>query len=73
MIGGEVVEYFITRGYKIFGIDNNMREIFFWEQWKYKKNLERLKSNYDNYTHFNIDIRNRVEIDELIKALILSQ
>ena len=28
LIGGEVVEFFIKRGYKIFGIDNNMRETF---------------------------------------------
>ena len=69
LIGGEVVEFFINRGFKIYGIDNNMREEFFGINGSTKKNLERLQNKYKNYNHYNIDIRNRVEIDELIKKI----
>ncbi len=69
LIGAEVVEFFANRGYRIFGIDNNMREKFFGINGSTKNNLERLKNKYDNYEHFNIDIRNRFEIDEIIKSI----
>ena len=69
LIGGEVVEFFMNKGYSIYGIDNNMREKFFGINGSTKKNLERLQDKYKNYQHYNVDIRNRVEIDELIKKI----
>jgi len=67
LIGGEVVEFFIKRGYKIFGIDNNMRETFFGLSGSTKNNLNRIQERYQDYEHHNVDIRDREKIDELIK------
>ena len=67
LIGGEVVNYFGERGFKVFGVDNNMREVFFGSQGSTKINLKRLENKFSSFKSHNIDIRNRKLIDELIK------
>ena len=69
LIGGEVVEFFTNLGYIVYGIDNNMREKFFGKNGSTYSNLKRIKENFPNYKHFNIDIRNRSEINDVIKNL----
>ena len=67
LIGGEVVNFFSEKNYRVIGIDNNMREIFFGKKGSTLNNLKRLEIENENFTNFNIDIRNRVLIEELIK------
>ena len=67
LIGGEVVNYFCEKGFKVFGVDNNMREVFFGSQGSTKINLKRLENKFSSFKSYNIDIRNRKLIDELIK------
>ncbi len=69
LIGGEVVEFFTNRGYTVYGIDNNMREKFFGKTGSTYTNLKRIKEKFSNYKHFNVDIRNRSEIYEIINDL----
>ena len=69
LIGGEVVEFLASKGNNIYGIDNNMREEFFGPQGSTSPNLQRLKSNVKDFTQYNIDIRDRKSILELIKNL----
>jgi CDP-paratose 2-epimerase len=54
LIGSEVCRFYNNLGFKIIGIDNDMREYFFGESSK-KKNLS---IEYSNYIHYNTDIRN---------------
>jgi len=67
LIGGEVVNFFSEMNYKVIGIDNNMREIFFGKKGSTLNNLKRLETENKSFTNYSIDIRNRALIDELIK------
>lgn len=62
LIGSEAVEYFDSLGWDVKGIDNNMRMEFFGQDGNTSWNLTRLKEACSNFTHFNIDIRNREHV-----------
>ena len=66
LIGSEVVSHFAHRGWKVVGIDNNMRADFFGEGGDTQWNAKRLVTKYKNYQHFNIDIRNRGDLEQFI-------
>ena len=66
LIGSSTSEYFLNRGKKIIGIDNNLRAYFFGKVGSNKWKEKRLKQN-KLYKHFNIDIRNKAKIFELFK------
>tara|TARA_Y100001933_G_scaffold174040_2_gene172484 strand:- start:1304 stop:2353 length:1050 start_codon:yes stop_codon:yes gene_type:complete len=69
LIGGEVVDFFCKEGYKVLGIDNNMREKFFGPKGSTKSNLERLRSSNKNFVNYSIDIRDRKKIQDLFRDL----
>ncbi len=62
LIGSEAVEYFDNLGWKVYGIDNNMRADFFGVDGDTTWNLNRLKSTCKNFCHYSIDIRDRHSI-----------
>ena len=66
LIGSEVSLHLGRYGFQIFGIDNNERAVFFGPEGDTRWSLERLQSNLPDYTHFDIDIRNRAGILRLI-------
>ena len=65
LIGSEAVEYFDRQGHTVFGIDNNMRQVFFGVQGDTLWNLNRLKHVTHNFTHFDCDIRDRQSLEEI--------
>ncbi|HXN21370.1 MAG TPA: NAD-dependent epimerase/dehydratase family protein [Candidatus Dormibacteraeota bacterium] len=67
LIGSEAVEYFDRQGHRVFGVDNNMRSVFFGPAGDTIWNLERLKLSTKNFTHCDIDIRDRARLSELFK------
>lgn len=69
LIGSEVVRYFDARGWKIFGIDNNMRADFFGPQGDTRWNQNQLIENSDNFTHTEVDIRNREKVLTIVKEI----
>src|ERR1700730_18567349 len=68
LIGSEAVEHFDRQGHEVFGVDNNMRRVFFGSAGDTLWNLERLKSVCKRFTHASIDIRDRAAIEELFSA-----
>lgn len=66
LIGSEVVSYFSLQGWKVIGVDNNMRADFFGEGGDTRWNAKRLVEQFKNYTHHNLDIRNRSEVLDFI-------
>lgn len=58
LIGSQAVNFFSKMGYKIIGIDNDMRAYFFGSESSTKNSLESLMNNIPDYEHYNIDIRN---------------
>jgi CDP-paratose 2-epimerase len=67
LIGSQASDFFHQRGYTIIGIDNDMRSYFFGESSSTKETSESLKSKLDNYHHYNIDIRNYTDLEEIFK------
>lgn len=68
LIGSESVEFFIEKGFKVIGIDNNMRQYFFGDSGSTLWNSKRLQKRYTkDYTHLVIDIRDEKLIEKLFK------
>ena len=67
LIGSEVVSHFAHKGWYVVGIDNNMRADFFGEGGDTQWNARRLVSEHKNYQHFELDIRDRIKLEEFIK------
>jgi CDP-paratose 2-epimerase len=68
LIGSEAVEHFDRQGDQVFGIDNNMRQVFFGPSGDTSWNLERLKRNTKRFTHASLDIRDRKSIEDLFRT-----
>lgn len=67
LIGSQACDFFHKRGYKIIGIDNDMRAYFFGENASTKDSLNHLKNTLKSYKHYNIDIRGYKELDKIFK------
>ncbi len=65
LIGSQACNFFSDKGYKIIGIDNDMRAYFFGESSSTKDSLESLKSKINGYEHYNIDIRDYEKLNEV--------
>ncbi len=69
MIGSEVSVYFSRMGYRVAGVDNNQRAVFFGPEGDTRWSLGRLRSEIPGYTHHEIDIRDRAGILKLVADL----
>lgn len=69
LVGSEVCLYFSKLGYKIHGIDNNQRAVFFGPSGDTRWNQSRLQELIPSFEHHEIDIRNRNEIASLINEI----
>lgn len=67
MIGSEAAEYFAAQGFKVIGIDNNMRQYFFGEDGSVNWNTERLKSSIRDYEHYGEDIRDYEALEKIFR------
>jgi CDP-paratose 2-epimerase len=69
LIGGEAVDYFCRKGYKVTGIDNDFRAIFFGSKASTKWNTDRLLNSYSsNYSYENLDIRDYKKIEKVFMS-----
>src|ERR1700730_3334937 len=68
LIGSEAVRHFDRQGHEVFGVDNNMRRVFFGDAGDTLWNLERLEDTATRCTHAAIDIRHRAAIEEVFSA-----
>jgi len=69
LIGGEAVDYFCRKNYKVTGIDNDFRAIFFGSKASTKWNTDRLlNSHRSNYSYENLDIRDYKKIEKVFKS-----
>ena len=67
LIGSEVCTYFANQGHSIHGVDNNQRAIFFGPQGDTSWRLKELTDSITEFTHHEIDIRDRTSVLELLK------
>jgi CDP-paratose 2-epimerase len=66
LIGSEAVAYFDARGWRIIGVDNNMRASFFGPKGDTTWNLRRLQQTTRNFHSQDLDIRERAAIEKLV-------
>jgi len=69
LIGSEVCAYFAERGHAIHGVDNNQRAVFFGPQGDTRWNQQRLEKDLPDFTHHEVDIRNRPAVLDLLKTV----
>ncbi len=67
LIGSEVVTYFDERGWRVIGVDNNMRRDFFGERGDTRWNQARLEAQCQHFRHYELDIRDRQGVEALIR------
>ncbi len=68
LIGSEAVAYFDAMGFRVTGIDNNMRADFFGPQGDTRGNQARLSRECRRFTHREMDIRDRAGVDALFAS-----
>ena len=67
LIGSEAAIYFDGLGYRVTGIDNNLRRFFFGAPGDTRWNLERVRRNTKGFRHADLDIRDREGLAKLFK------
>ena len=68
LIGSEAVDHYCSQGYKVYGIENNQRQIFFGEKGSTLLRLSQLEK-YSNFKNFLIDIRDKQSVLNLFKQI----
>src|SRR5579862_4537313 len=66
LIGSEVSLYFSKKGFRIVGVDNNQRAVFFGPTGDTSWILQRLNNVIPDYVHHHVDIRDRDVILRLL-------
>jgi CDP-paratose 2-epimerase len=69
LIGSEVASHFDKLGWRVHGIDNNQRALFFGAAGDTRWNQHRLESSLRSFRHHELDIRDRQGVLELIAAI----
>ncbi|WP_134684439.1 NAD-dependent epimerase/dehydratase family protein [Brevibacillus migulae] len=66
LIGSEAAAFYAGLGYKVIGIDNNMRQVFFGDEGSTLWNRNRLEQTYQQkYEHQHVDIRDKDSINRI--------
>lgn len=69
LIGSEVCLYFSQQGFAVHGVDNNQRAVFFGPQGDTRWNQSRLAAVIKDFTHHELDIRDRTGVLALVKTV----
>lgn len=71
LIGSEVCSYFAANGWMIYGIDCNLRAVFFGAQGDTRWNQKRLSEELGkSFNHIELDIRDRAGVIEKVKEIM---
>jgi len=65
LIGSEASKFFHQQGFRVIGIDNNMRAYFFGDSASTEWNQQKLESGLENYVHQKADIRDYPSIEKI--------
>lgn len=64
LIGRESTEFFLSKGFRVIGIDNNMRKYFFGQDGSVQSNLDHLQTK-ENFIRYDVDIRNYDDLEKI--------
>jgi CDP-paratose 2-epimerase len=65
LIGAEATRFFVNKGFKVVGIDNDMRKYFFGQEASTDWNRRILEETFSEYTHYSVDIRSQKDINRI--------
>jgi len=65
LIGSEASKFFHRKGFRIIGIDNDMRRYFFGAEASTRPNRTNLQNELENYYHYAFDIRDYNSIEKI--------
>ena len=65
LVGAEAARFYLEMGWRVVGIDNNMRAAFFGEEASTKWQRERLEAEFAEYKHVDVDIREAPAVDRI--------
>ena len=65
LIGSQAVKFLHDKGFRVIGIDNDMRSYFFGKDASTVPNNEALLKDYPNYESHGIDIRSYIDLQNL--------
>jgi CDP-paratose 2-epimerase len=65
LVGLETSYFFSKKGFKVVGVDNDMRKYFFGNEASTHKYLEKLKRDILDYEHYDIDIRDKILLEKI--------
>lgn len=68
LVGSESVRFLCDRGWKVYGLDNNIRAYLFGEEASTDPVRKDLESKYSNFLNISVDIRNKESVDEIFKT-----
>src|SRR5205814_10121965 len=67
LIGSESVSFLNNKFDLIIGIDNNLRSYFFGTSASTDWNVSRIQEQFSNYKHYNVDIRDYGQLENIFK------
>ena len=67
LVGSEAVNFFSQKGFRVIGIDNNLRKFFFGDDGSTSWLKRKIIKNNPKYKHFNVDIRNYQSLEKIFK------
>jgi CDP-paratose 2-epimerase len=65
LIGAEATSFFVNKGFKVVGIDNDMRKYFFGQEASTDWNRRILEETFSEYSHYSVDIRSQKDINRI--------
>ena len=66
LIGSEAVAFFDARGWRVHGVDNNLRGVFLGADGDTTWNLEQLQAETTRFVHHDVDVRDREGIARIV-------
>ena len=67
LIGSESVRFFCGKGFKVLGIDNDMRKYFFGQEASTQWMQKELQSSYKTFENYNVDIRDFAAVSQIFQ------
>jgi len=68
LVGAAASRRLAERGFEVWGIDNDLRRMFFGDEASTRRTRERLEATLPGYEHFDVDVRDRDAIDGIFRA-----
>ncbi len=69
LIGSEACKFFLEKGFRVIGIDNNLRRYFFGEKGDTTGNLKFLYKEHPQFKNYSFDLRNREKVLKFFRKI----